>query len=68
MFCILFLAITVMFGQPIYSVDEDAGPAQPRLVLSNPSSTNFTVEVTNSDGSAIGEYYSILVIFYNWFN
>ena len=55
-----------MFNQSMYSVDEDAGPAQPVLVLSNPSSTTFTVQVTNMDGSAtggstIGEYCSILI-------
>ena len=55
------LAITVMFNQSMYSVDEDAGPAQPVLVLSNPSSMEFTVQVTNADitaigGSTIGEY------------
>ncbi len=49
----------------MYSVDEDAGPAKPVLVLSNPSSMEFNVTVTNTDGSAtggstIGEYCSIL--------
>ena len=55
------LATTVMFSQTVYSVDENAGPAQPVLVLSNPSSSNITVEVLSSDGSATGEYYSILI-------
>jgi len=40
----------------MYSVIENAGPARPTLVLSNPSSTAFTVQVTNIDGSATGEY------------
>ena len=44
-----------MFEQPTYSVDEDAGPVQPVLVFSNPSSMNITVQVTNIDGSATGE-------------
>ena len=57
----LFLAITVMFEQSTYSVDEDSGPAQSVLVLSNPSSMEFTVQVTNTDGSATGEYCSILI-------
>ena len=56
-----FLAITVMFNQSMYSVNEDAGPAQPVLVISNPSSTDITVQVTNTDGSATGEYCSILI-------
>ena len=44
-----------MFSETTYSVDEDDGPAQPVLVLSNPSSMTFTVQVTNTDGSATGE-------------
>ena len=55
------LAITVMFSQKMYSVNENAGPVQPLLVLSNPSSTDITVEVFNTDGSATGEYCSILI-------
>jgi len=40
----------------MYSVNENAGPARPTLVLSNPSSNDITVQVTNTDGSATGEY------------
>ena len=55
-----------MFNQSTYSVDEDAGPARPVLVLSDPSSTEFNVTVFNTDlsatgGSTIGEYCSILI-------
>ena len=50
-----FLAITVMFNQSVYSVDEDTGVTQPVLVLSNPASTDITVEAYNTDGSATGE-------------
>ena len=55
-----------MFNQSTYSVNEDAGPAQPVLVLSNPSSMDFNVTVINTDGTAtggstIGEYCSILI-------
>ena len=55
-----------MFNQSTYSVDEDAGPAQPVLILSNPSSMAFNVTVFTTDGSAtggspIGEYCSILI-------
>ena len=49
------------FGQTTYSVDEDDGPAQPTLVLSGPSATAITVEVTSGGGSATGEYCSILI-------
>ena len=48
-----------MFSETTYSVDEDDGPAQPVLVLSNPASMSFTIQVTNTDGSATGEYCSI---------
>jgi len=50
------IAITIKFNQSIYSVDEDTGPSRPTLILSNPSSTDITVQVTNTDGSATGEY------------
>ena len=50
-----------MFNQTMYSVIENAGPAQPVLVLSNPSSIEFNVTVTSTDGSATGEYCSILI-------
>ena len=50
------------FDQSLYNVDEDDGPAQPVLVLSNPSSMDFTVQVINIDGSATGEYYSDLLL------
>ena len=58
-----------MFSQSTYNVDEDDGPARPVLELSNPSSMEFTVQVTNTDGSAtggstIGEYCSILINYY----
>ena len=48
-----------MFSETMYSVIENDGPAQPVLVLSNPSATPITVEVTNIDVSATGEYCSI---------
>ena len=50
-----------MFNQSVYSVNEDAGPVQLVLVISNPSSTDITVQVTNTDRSATGEYCSILI-------
>ncbi|XP_065909619.1 uncharacterized protein [Dysidea avara] len=46
--------VTVCFNQSTYSVDEDDGPAQPVLVLSNPSSTNITVQVRSNDITATG--------------
>ena len=44
-----------MFNQTAYSVNEGDGPAQPVLVLSNQSSTDITIKVFNTDGSATGE-------------
>ena len=49
------LAITVMFDETIYFVCENDGPAQPVLFLSNPSSMNLTVQVTDTNGTATGE-------------
>ena len=46
------IAITVMFERPTYSVNENAGPAQPVLVLSGPSSMNITVRVRDSANTA----------------
>ena len=54
--CYISTDITVSFNQSTYIVDEDEGPAQPVLVLSNPSSTDFTVIVNVTDGSANGKY------------
>ena len=39
-----------------YNIDEDNGPVQPVLVLSNPSSTTVTIEVLSMDESATGKY------------
>ena len=50
------LDVTVRFNQSTYSVSEDAGAVQPVLVLSNPSSTNITVVVYTTNGTAFGEY------------
>jgi len=54
---LLFISIapTVMFSQSTYSVDEGAGPAQPVLVLSNPSSTDITVQVRDTQNTATGK-------------
>ena len=46
---------TVNFNQSTYNVDEDDGLAQPVLVLSNLSSTDITISVFSTDGSATGK-------------
>ena len=51
----ILLAIAIRFEQSTYTVDEDDGPAQPVLVLSNPSSTDTTVQVFSQDNTAIGK-------------
>ena len=48
-------AIAISFSQSTYSVDEDDGPAQPVLVLSNPSSTDITVQVRSNNITATGK-------------
>ena len=51
-----------MFSNRTYSVIESAGPAQPVLVLSNPSSMNITVEVRDTGGNATSEWTDIVII------
>ena len=50
------LDVTVTFSQSTYSVSEGAKTAQIVLILSNPSSTDITVVVYNTNGIAFGEY------------
>ena len=52
---ILFSDITVRFSETTYSFNEDDGPAQPVLVLSNPSSTDITVQVRDNQNTATSE-------------
>jgi len=56
----LLVDITVSFSQSTYSVDEDDGPAQPVLVLSNPSSTDITVQVRDTENTATSEWTNII--------
>jgi len=51
----ILLGITVQFEQSTYFVDEDDIPRNFVLVLSNPSSTDITVQVLNNDITSIGE-------------
>ena len=51
----LLPAIIITFNQSTYSVNEDDGPAQPVLVLSNPSSTDITVQVRDTHNTATSE-------------
>ena len=47
------------FEQRTYIVDEDDGKVEPVLVLSNPSSSIFTVQVFSTGGSATGKQLTI---------
>ena len=48
------IAITVVFDNEAYIIDEDAGIVQLLLFLSNPSSLTETVQVINEDITATG--------------
>jgi len=50
------VAISVNFSQLEYEIEERNKPAQPVLVLSNPSSTNIIITVQNTDITAKGTY------------
>ena len=52
---LLLLAVTVTFSQPSYSINEGAGPAQPVLFLSNPSSFSIVVQVRDTENTATGQ-------------
>ena len=44
----------------MYFIDEDDGLAQPVLVLSNPSSSDITVEVFDTSVTVTGEFCNYL--------
>ena len=52
----------VFFRNSMYSVNEDDKLIQPVLILSDPLSTNITVEVFSTDGSATGECQIVIAI------
>ena len=52
---VMLVVPTVKFVRSKYRVSEDKGPAQPVLVLSNPSSTDITISVFSTDRSATGK-------------
>ena len=47
--------VTVSFMDPRYNVNEHDGTVQLVLVLTKPSSTEFTLQVTNDDNTAVGK-------------
>ena len=44
------------FNQTVYRVNEDDGPVQPSLVLSNPSSYDVTIQVNDDEITATSKY------------
>ena len=54
-FFLLVIAIMLFFNETRYSVNETKEHVQPVLVLSNPSSTDITVQVTDNKDTATGE-------------
>ena len=51
----IFVVIVITINQSTYSVDESNGLVRPVLVLSNPSSTDITVQVKDNGNTATGE-------------
>ena len=50
------------FNQSLYSINEDEGPAKLTIILSNPLSVGFNVEVFSTDGSATGKYVRLIIV------
>jgi len=50
-----YVAIILNFNQSSYNINEDDGVVQPELILSNPSSTEFTVQVISNSITAVGK-------------
>ena len=56
MYTYFYVAAVVSLNQLTYSVNEDNTLLQPTLILTNPSSTDITIEVLSANGSAFGKY------------
>ena len=50
---------TINFEQQTYNVNETDEIVEFALVLSNPSSTNISVQISSTDGSATGKQLTI---------
>ena len=48
------IALTVFFDQSSCRINENRGPVQLILFLSNPSSTDITVQVNDNSSTAMG--------------
>ena len=52
---IKYVAIILSFNQSSYSINEDDGIVHSELILSNPSSTEFNVQVISNSITALGK-------------
>ena len=59
----MFVAPTISFGESAYTVDEHDGPALLAVVLSNPSSTDITINVVTTDASATGNCLRTTIVY-----
>ena len=55
MYNIYHIDVTVSFMNPRYSFDENNVTVQLVLVLTNPSSTDITLQVANDDNTTTGK-------------
>ena len=53
--CVVHVVTIVSFEELTYSVDENDGTVELVLLLSDSLSTNVTIQVVATDGSATGE-------------
>ena len=53
-----YVVTEVSFNQSVYSADENDEMSHLLLTLSNPSSTDFSVEVFNTNMTALGKPFS----------
>ena len=61
-FCVVHAVTMVSFEELTYSIDEDAGAVQLVLILSDSLSTDITIVVITTDGSANGELYELIIL------
>ena len=54
-YIIIFFVATINFSQSLYSVVENSGEVEIFMVLSNPSPTDITIQILNTEGSATGK-------------
>ena len=52
---LIVIVATVNFSQSLYSVNENSGSVEIVMILSNPSPSDITVQVINTEGSATGK-------------